>query len=124
MHIVNMTPRVINWFRTYLARSQNVKYGDLISSRSNLDAGIAQGTVLGPLLFIFYMNDCINVLERSKISLFADDCVIYYSGNNWNTVYTVLQRELDLFENWTKRNRLHLNSNKSQAMIVGSRNKR
>ena len=94
MFDVGMSPRVLNWFKTYLLRSQNVKYGDVVSSRLTLDAGIAQGTVLVPLLFIFYVNDCVKVLEQCKISLFPDDCVIYYSGNNWNTTYNVLQREL------------------------------
>ena len=69
------------------------------------------------------MNDCVDVLGRAKISLFADDCVLYYSGNNWNTVQTVLQQELNFFENWAMRNMKKLNSTKSQALIVGTRNK-
>ena len=59
------------------------------------------------------MNDCINVLDEYKISLFADDCVLYYSGNNWNMVHDVLQGELGRFEIWTNRNMLKLNSRKT-----------
>ena len=69
------------------------------------------------------MNDCINVLKECKISLFADDCVLYYSGNNWNMVHDVLQGELGRFEIWTNRNMLKLNSRKTQPMIIGTRNK-
>ena len=54
--------------------------------------------------------------------MFADDCMLYYSGNNWNTVYAVLQSDLDRFVNWTSENMLRLNSSKTQAMIVGNRN--
>ena len=81
-----------------------MKYGKIISNSSRIGAGIAQGTVLGPLLFIFYVNDCINVLSRCKIAMFADDCVLYHSGNNWNTVHDILQKELRDFEDWTRRN--------------------
>ena len=49
--------------------------------------------------------------------------MLYYSGNNWNTVYAVLQSDLDRFVNWTSENMLRLNSSKTQAMIVGNRNR-
>ena len=47
--------------------------------------------VLGPLIYILYVNDCMNVLDRCKITMYADDCVLYYSANNWNTARNVLQ---------------------------------
>ena len=123
MENVSVSNRVIKWFRTYLACTQIVKYGNTLSNSSPVTAGIAQGTVLGPLLFIFYVNDCINALSKCKITMFADDCVLYYSGNNWNNVYDIVQKDLRDFEDWTRRNMLKLNSKKSQAMILGSRNK-
>ena len=61
MENVGMSMRVISWFRTYLTRTQTVKYGNIVSNSSSIRAGIAQGRVLGPLLFIFYVNDCIIV---------------------------------------------------------------
>ena len=120
---VGMSDRVINWFKSYLNRSQLTRYGDVISDSMNISAGIAQGTVLGPLIFIFYINDCFKILENAHITMFADDCVLYLTGNCWNSVYEKLQNDLNLFVNWTKINSLSLNGNKSQAMIVGSRNK-
>ena len=74
---VGMCDRALNWFRSYLTRSQVIRYGNLISNKLELSAGIAQGTVLGPLNFIFYINDCIKSLTRCKISLYADD--LYYT---------------------------------------------
>ena len=120
---VGMSERILKWFRSYLTRTQVVKYGDEVSDKLTVTAGIAQGTVLGPLVFIFYMNDCVKVLDRSIISMYADDCVLYYTGNNWNTVYDVLQSDLSKLVDWTSRNMLKLNSEKTQAMIVGTRNK-
>ena len=48
---------------------------------------IAQGTVLGPILFIFYINDLIPQMKHVNMSLFADDCIMYLSGNNWENIY-------------------------------------
>ena len=123
MENVGMTVRVVNWFRSYLTRTQVTKYGNILSNSKSITAGIAQGTVLGPLMYILYVNDCINVLDRCKITMFADVCVLYYSSNNWDTVYNVLQDELHRFDLWIFRNMLKLNSKKCQAMIIGSRNK-
>ena len=62
--------------------------------------GIAQGTVLGPLIFIFYINDIIDSIKNCHLSLFADDCVLYLDGNNWTRVSEKIQQDLISFENW------------------------
>ena len=53
-----MSNRIVDWFRSYLDRNQIVRYGDCDSSKMHIPAGIAQGMVLGPIIFIFYNNDC------------------------------------------------------------------
>ena len=70
-----MSMRVINWFGLYLSKSQIMKYDDIVSSKLESSAGIAQGTVRGPLIFIFYINDCAKCLNRAKVSMFANDCI-------------------------------------------------
>ena len=120
---VGMSMRAIHWFKTYLTRSQVVRYGDTISNILPLNVGIAQGTVLGPLIFIFYINDCTKVLNRVRISMFADDCILYYSGNVWRTEFEILRGDLNNFVDWNTKNMLKLNGKKTQAMIVGTRNK-
>ena len=120
---VGASDRVICWFRTYLAHTQLIKYGDTFSYKKNIPAGIAQGTVLGPLIFILYINNCITVLDKVKISMFADDCILYRTGNNWNRIHEVFQSQLTHFVDWSKRNRLMLNERKTQSMIMGNRSK-
>ena len=88
---------VVQWFRSYLNRSQLIRYGETVSENLSLTAGIAQGTIRGPLILIFYINDCVNVLNRCKISMFADDGVLYYTGNNWESVRAIIQNDLDRF---------------------------
>ena len=123
MREVGLSQRVIAWFTTYLNRTQITKYGETLSSCMEIPAGIAQGTVLGPLLFIFYINDCVNMLDKVRISMFADDCILYLGGNNWITIHRTMQKELDQFLEWTLKNNLRLNESKTQAMIVGNRNR-
>ena len=69
-----------NWFRSYLTnRIQYVSYSDTISSKRKLSIGVPQGSVLGPLLFLIYINDLCNAISYSKTSLFADDTSLVYS---------------------------------------------
>ena len=100
-----------------------MRHGNVVSNKMDVRAGIAQGMVLGPLIFIFYINDCVKSLNDAYITMFADDCVLYLTGNKWNIVHEILQRDLNLFVAWLQKNCLSLNGKKSQAMIVGSRNK-
>ena len=114
---------VIQWFRSYLTRSQRVNMDSKLSDVIPVRKGIAQGTVLGPILFIFYINNIFNSIKFVKMSLFADDCVMYLSGNNWNDIQRKMQLDFDAILEWTFRNSLRLNPSKSKAIIFGSRNK-
>ena len=82
---IGCSHRCLTWFCSYLNRTQLVSCMDKKSNIVSVRPGLAQGTVLGPLIFIFYINDIIKSVLRCNISMFADDCVLYYSGNNWNS---------------------------------------
>ena len=77
---------VVKWLKSYLNRFQSVRIKDRLSDMVMVPTGVAQGTVLRPLLFIFYINDIVACLNYVNISCFADDCVLYLAGNNWDTV--------------------------------------
>ena len=100
-----------------------VTYNDIDSTICSVPTGIGQGTILGPLIFIFYMNDIIDKLFYVKISMYADDCVLYMSGNNWDTIRNRIQEDLDCFEHWGELNNLHLNFKKTKMLILGPDNK-
>ena len=120
---IGFTPRCITWFKSYLTRCQCVRINESDSATIEVNAGIAQGTVLGPLLFIFYMNDIFSRVHRSRLTLFADDCVIYFSSNIWNNIYDTLQLDLNNVSSWLLENGLCLNTAKTKALIIGSRSK-
>ena len=113
----------LKWFKSYLTRTQVVKYNDLVSSTLPVKTGIGQGTILGPLLFIFYINDIISTTQHLKINMYADDCILYSSGNDWNKMILNIQPELDNIQKWCDNDKLRLNVNKSKSLIFGSRNK-
>ena len=113
----------LSWFKSYLTRTQVVKYNDNISRMLPVKTGIGEGTILGPLLFIFYINDIIAVSKNLKINMYADDCILYSSGNDWNKMILKTQPELDNIQNWCDNKKLRLNVNKSKSLIFGSRNK-
>ena len=72
-----MGSRGVVWIREFLrGRSQRVRVGTNYSEVVRLTSGVPQGSVLGPILFLAYINDISKNIE-SKIRLFADDCIIY-----------------------------------------------
>ena len=123
MKNVGFSTSVVNWFRSYLTRSQRVRLDYTMSNTVPVANGIAQGTVLGPILFIFYINDIFKCTSFVKMSLFADDCVIYLSGNNWASVHQKIQQDFEAITEWTFRNSLRLNVGKTKAMVFSTRNR-
>ena len=111
---------VVNWFRSYLNRLQKVTIGSEVSDTVTVTNGIAQGTVLGPILFIFYINDIFECTKNVKMSLFADDCILYLSGNNWPNIHAKMQEDFNTIIDWTLRNNLRLNASKTQSMVVST----
>ena len=72
------------WYRSYLNRMQVVKFENSVSNELNVQTGIGQGTILGPLVFLFYINNIVSVLDVLKVNMYADDGILYTSGNECN----------------------------------------
>ena len=111
----------IAWFRSYLTHTQMVKFDNVISPTLPVVSGIGQGTILGPILFVFFINDITTVIRNLKINMYADDCILYTSGNDWNRMMQKIQPEVFNIQHWYQDNRLKINENKSKVMVFGSR---
>ena len=110
-----MDSRVVVWIREFLiGRSQRVRVGRHYSEEVRVMSGVPQGSVLGPLLFLAYINDIWRIIE-SKIRLFADDCIIYRKILNIKDVEKV-QTDLDRVGDWAEGNEMKINPNKSKAL--------
>ena len=109
--------------KSYLTRTQEVKFDNIVSSQRSVKTSIGQGTILGPLLFIFYINDLTSVIHDLKINMNADDCILYTSGNNWNIMSQEMQPEIDKVKKWCISNGLKINESKSKVLLFASRQK-
>ena len=82
-----------------------------------IKCGVPQGSILGPLFFILYINDLPNASELVELLLFADDTSIFYSHSNPNTLESVLNNELKNIETWLRCNKLSVNVRKTTYLI-------
>ena len=111
---------VLQWVRNYLNnRRQFVKMGDTSSSCLDITCGVPQGSVLGPKLFLLYINDIVNVSDLFKFVLFADDTNILYAGDNLEDLLEGVSTELLKLKKWFNLNKLSLNVNKTKLILFG-----
>ncbi|MBM3206904.1 MAG: reverse transcriptase family protein, partial [Candidatus Staskawiczbacteria bacterium] len=115
---------VLDWIKSYLERrKQYVTYNKKNSDLLDVVCGVPQGSVLGPLLFILYINDISAVSQKLKLVLFADDTNIFYSASSPEKLLDVLHREMNNIKMWFDTNKLSLNLEKTKLMLFGSHRK-
>ena len=115
---------LLKWFESYLSgRQQYVEYNGNSSDLRGITCGVPQGSVLGPLLFLIYINDLPNISKTLKKKLFADDTNIYYEADNIYELERTVNKELKHLNQWLIVNRLALNISKTNFVIFHSYNK-
>ena len=118
---IGLTSSTTQWFRSYLTnRSQITSVGDAHSAAAEMPVGVPQGSILGPLLFLIYVNDLPDCHLASNIILYADDTVIYYSTKNVGDLEHHINGDLRTVSEWFSRNLLTLNISKCNFVIFGS----
>ena len=116
---------LLNWFESYLTgRKQFVSFNGENSDLKDITCGVPQGSVLGPLLFLIYINDLPNVSQKLIFFLFADDTNIYYEASKLHELEKVINEELKHLSLWLKVNRLALNISKTNFLIFHSSQKK
>jgi hypothetical protein len=107
-----------HWIESYLDnRKQFVLYNQHQSPTSSIKCGVPQGSILGPLLFLLYINDLPSYSSKLKFIMFADDTNIIYSHKDPKLLESTLNKELNIISNWFKLNKLSLNIKKTNIMI-------
>jgi len=109
------------WFASYLKdRSQRVCVSGKLSKSSAITSGVPQGSVLGPILFIMYINDLPLHLQNSTTDMFADDTTVSAIGKSVDEVQSTLQNELKVAESWCETNTMIPNAQKTKSMFISA----
>ena len=100
----------LDWFISYLCgRKQYVTYNNISSNTRNINCGVPQGSILGHLLFLIYINDLSRVCKYTTLILFADDTNIFLNGVDLKQMETAINEEMLNISKWLKANKLSLN---------------
>ena len=112
----------LDWFRSYLNnRYQYVVYNGEQSDKKLITCGVPQGSILGPLLFLLYINDLANVSKKLFALLFADDSNMFLSGKNIDELVSSMNSEMEKVIDWLNVNKVSLNLKKTHYMIFRGR---
>lgn len=110
----------LEFMKSYLTnRKQKVKIQGQYSNEILLEVGVPQGTILGPLLFIIYINDLLNVLPDNAISSYADDTIVISLGETWEETQLSMNLYLKKVSEWLISNQLSLNIAKTVFIAFG-----
>ena len=108
----------LDWFKNYLnSICQYVMYNGIKSYQSQVTCGVPQGSILGPLLFLIYVNDLHKVIKNAFLLLFADDSNLFYTGNDMVDITGKINDDLQHLTEWLASNKLSLNIKKTNYMI-------
>ena len=115
---------ILQWITSYLTnRKQFVTIGDASSPLLDISMGVPQGSTLGPLLFILYINDMSNSLSCLKTIHFADDSTLHLTMNKNENIALRVNAELAIINTWLISNKLFLNIDKTKYMIFSIKDK-
>jgi len=111
------------WFQSYLSnRKQYVYYQNCISQYREIRYGVPQGSVLGPVLFLLYINDIARSSCKLNFLLFADDTNVYMASKNLPELVSTMNNELIHLSNWIRANKLILNPTKTYYLLSNQSN--
>ena len=123
---MGLSKMMLQWIRGYLAhRCVRTKFNNHISDIKPLCCRVPQGSVIGPVLFLCYINDIVQIANRNdiNISLYADDAVIFAKSTNGDSLQNKMQNALNDVYDWCNRNQINLNISKTKYCCYGSRHK-
>ena len=119
---LNLNENSVKYIESYLKnRKQVTKFSNFISKEEEIKSGVPQGSILGPLLFLCFVNDLPEAFTGiCKFLSYADDTTLYYSSFYPNNLEQCINEDTEILTNWFNRHGLKVNASKSQYMTVNS----
>lgn len=122
LHFYGIEDVALQWFESYLKnRSQACSVNGFQSTDLSITCGVPQGTILGPLLFLIYINDLPNCLSHLIPRMYADDTSLTYAGNDIDNINDNVNDDLKRVYAWLAANKLTINMSKTEFLLIGSR---
>ena len=121
LSIYGATPSTVAWFKSYLSeRKEFISLGKTTSKQLTVKQGVPQGSILGPVLFLLFVNDMPLHVQKSTTDIYADDTTLSLSSN-WKTLPLLnqsLSQDLSEKERWDRENKMYMNMQKTKALLV------
>lgn len=125
LKIYGLSDDSLNWFSSYLLnRSQRVSVNNVLSQHKSILYGVPQGSILGPLMFLMFINDLPLYTNDVTTDMYADDTTLFDINVSKEVIQTNLQEALKNLDFWCKHNGMVLNSSKTKVMLVTTSQKR
>ena len=122
LELYGIKGQALTLLKSYLTnRNQKCQIKNSFSSERLIKCGVPQGSILGPLLFLLYINDLLHCLNKTKPRLFADDTNLTASANSMTDLETAVNSDLENLRKWLIANKLSLNVAKTEFMLIGSK---
>ena len=124
LELYGVQQRELSRFRSYLSnRKQFCRVNGVDSDIGEIEVGVPQGSCLGPLLFLIYINDLPEAVQGSSVTMYADDTSLCYQSHDLTQLNEAINSDLSKLETWLQGNKLSLNVAKTHSMLISTKQK-
>lgn len=124
LELIGVRGKSHDWFKSYFEnRRQQVSINGICSGGKSVDYGVIQGSTLGPLLFLIYINNLSKINISGKLYLFADDTAIFFENKEWKKLFDNASKDLAVVKKWFDNNTLTLNVSKTKFLPISLRDR-
>ena len=122
LELYGVQQRELSWFKSYLSnRKQFCRVNGVDSKIGNIEIGVPQGSCLGPLLFLIFINDFPQAVQDSTVSMYADDTSLCYQSHDLTRLNKAINSDLKKLDTWLQGNKLSLNVAKTHSMLISTK---